>query len=42
VLLTPVPYEALVHLYVWALAKDKAVASELLEEYLSKIKEWQK
>ncbi|MDR2644986.1 MAG: NTP transferase domain-containing protein [Endomicrobium sp.] len=40
VLLTPAPDEALFH--VWAEAKDKVVASELLEEYASKIKEWQK
>jgi phosphomannomutase len=40
VLLTPAPDEALFH--IWAEAEDKIIASELLEEYSAKIKEWQK
>jgi mannose-1-phosphate guanylyltransferase/phosphomannomutase len=40
VLLTPAPDEALFH--VWAEAKDKAIAVGLLEEYSTKIRQWQK
>jgi len=40
VLLMPAPDEVL--FYVWAEAKDKAIAAGLLEEYSAKIREWQK